>query len=257
MLVSMTSSTPNRVKIGIPWRTSEEEAEQDRPKIESYEAAVREAGAEAVLLPLGDPAGLAGLLAGLDGFVLPGSPADVEPEQYDARNTGLSEPADKPRERTDWAVLEHALRERKPVLAVCYGCQSLNVYLGGTLVQDVRWETGTTVAHRRKDVSPETKEDPVHEVKFLAGSRLASLHGGERAVVNSSHHQSVLKPGRDLKITGRSSDGIVESVEWTGDGNWVVGVQWHPERMKGDQLAQRLFSDLVAAVESHVRTAAK
>jgi putative glutamine amidotransferase len=257
MLVSMTSSTPNRVKIGIPWRTSGEEAERNRPKIESYEGAVREAGAEAVLLPLSDPEGLAGQLEGLDGFVLPGSPADVEPEEYGARNTGLSEPADKPRERTDWAILEHALREQKPVLAICYGCQSLNVYLGGTLVQDVRWETGTTVPHRRKDVTPEAEEDPKHEVRFAAGSRLASLNGGERAVVNSSHHQSVQKPGRDLRITGRSSDGIVESVEWAGDGNWVVGVQWHPERMKDDALARRLFLELVAAVESHVRTTAK
>ncbi len=253
----MTSSTPNRVKIGIPWRTSEEEAKQNRPKIQSYEDAVREAGAEPVLLPLSDPAGLAGQLRKLDGFVLPGSPADVEPEQYGGRNTGLSEPADKPRERTDWAILEHALKEQKPVLAICYGCQSLNVYLGGTLVQDVRWETGTTVAHRRKDVRPEASVDPEHEVKFLAGSRLASLNGGEQAVVNSSHHQSVLKPGRALKITGRSSDGVVEGVEWTGDGNWVVGVQWHPERMKGDALAQSLFSDLVAAVESHVKTTAE
>ena len=253
----MTSSTPNRVRIGIPWRTSQEEAEQNRPKIQNYEEAVQEAGAEAVLLPLSDPAGLAGLLDGLDGFLLPGSPADVEPEEYGARNTGLSEPADKPRERTDWVILEHALRERKPVLAICYGCQSLNVYLGGTLVQDVRWETGTGVAHRRKDITPEPKDDPEHEVKFLAGSRLANLNGRDQGMVNSSHHQSVLKPGRELKITGRSSDGVVESVEWTGDTNWVVGVQWHPERMKGDPLAQSLFSDLVAAVETHVRSTAK
>jgi len=257
MLVSMTLSTPMRVRIGIPWRTSQEEAEQDRQKIQNYEAAVHEWGAEAVLLPLSDPAGLAGQLESVDGFVLPGSPADVEPELYGARNTGLSEPADKPRERTDWAILEHALRERKPALAICYGCQSLNVYLGGTLVQDVGWETGTAVAHRRKDVSTEAKQDPEHEVKFLAGSRLAKLNSGERGVVNSSHHQSVLKPGRELQITGRSNDGIVESVEWTGDANWVVGVQWHPERMKGDLLARNIFSDLVAAVETRRKTTAE
>ncbi len=166
---------------------------------------MREAGAEAVLLPLGDPAGLAGLLEGLDGFVLPGSPADVEPEQYDARNTGLSEPADKPRERTDWAVLEHALRERKPVLAICYGCQSLNVYLGGTLVQDVRWETGTTVAHRRKDVTPEAKEDPAHEVKFLAGKPV-----GESAWRGASGGEQLASPIGAETRTGFEDHGAFE-----------------------------------------------
>ena len=162
-----------------------------------------------------------------------------------------------PRERTDRVILEHALREQKPVLAICYGCQLLNVYLEGTLVQDVRQETGTTVAHRRKDVTPEAKDDPKHEVRFADGSRLAEMNGGPHGVVNSSHHQSVLKPGRELEITGRASDGIVEGVEWTRDKNWVVGVQWHPERMKGDALAGKLFTELVAAVEAHRKATAK
>ncbi len=131
------------------------------------------------------------------------------------------------------------------MLAICYGCQLLNVYLGGTLIQDVRGETGTTVAHRKKDVALERPKDPEHEVRFEAGSRLADLAGEAKAVVNSSHHQSVEKPGRELRVTGKAVDGIVESVEWTGDTNWVIGVQWHPERMTGDALAERLFSELV------------
>ena len=253
----MTASTSNRAKIGIPWRTSGEEAAQNRPKIQNYEDAVRKAGGEPVVLPLSDPAELAGRLDGLDGFVLPGSPADIEPEKYGAVDLGVSAEADEPRERTDRAILEHALREQKPLLAICYGCQLLNVYLGGTLIQDVRSETGTALAHRTKDVTPEPKDDPEHQVRFEAGSLLAKMNGGETGVVNSSHHQSVLHSGRGLKITGRASDGIVESVEWTGDGNWVVGVQWHPERMKSDALAQKLFTGLVGAVEAHRKSTAK
>jgi putative glutamine amidotransferase len=253
----MTDSTDNLPQIGIPWRTSQEEAEQNRPRIQNYEDAVRTAGAEPVLLSLGDPAGLAGRLDGLDGFVLPGSPADVEPGEYGAANKGLSEPADAARERTDRAILEHAFREKKPVLAICYGCQLLNVYLGGTLIQDVRSETGTTIAHRKTEVVPEAKDDPLHDVRFEADSRLAGLAGGTKAVVNSSHHQSVQVPGRQLKITGHGSDGIVESVEWTGDANWVVGVQWHPERMKDDALARKLFSEFVVAAAARGISAAK
>ena len=75
-------------------------------------------------------------------------------------------------------------------------------------------------------------------------------------MVNSSHHQSVEQAGKQLKITGHASDGIVESVEWTGDANWVVGVQWHPERMAGDALAEGLFEDFIAAARQARKAAA-
>jgi putative glutamine amidotransferase len=252
----MTPASPNLPRIGIPWRTSQEEGEQLRPKVQDYEHAVREAGGEPVLLSLKAGAELTDQLASLDGFVLPGSPADVEPKEYGASNQGKSEPSDVPRERTDRTILEHALVEKKPVLAICYGCQLLNVYLGGTLIQDLRSETGTTTAHRKKDVWPIALSDPKHEVRFEPGSRLADMAGESHAVVNSSHHQSVDQPGRQLRITGKASDGIVESVEWTGNENWVIGVQWHPERMTGDRLSQQLFSGLVKAAKSATKAGA-
>jgi putative glutamine amidotransferase len=246
----MTPASPNLPWIGIPWRTSQEESQQNRPKVQDYETAVQQAGGEPVLLSLGAEAGLKEQLASLDGFVLPGSPADVEPKEYGANNKGKSEPPDLPRERTDRAILDHAFKEKKPVLAICYGCQLLNVYLGGTLIQDLRSETGTSLPHRKKDVWPIALKDPMHEVRFEAGSRLAEMAGESQAVVNSSHHQSVDQPGRQLRVTGKAEDGIVESVEWIGNGNWVIGVQWHPERMPADPLAQRLFSELVKAAKS-------
>jgi putative glutamine amidotransferase len=250
MLDSMTPNGPNRARIGIPWRTAQEEEAQNRPKIQEYENSVRQAGGEPILLPLGDPVRLAGQLASLDGFVLPGSPADVEPSEYGAVNHDKSAPADLSREHTDRAILSHALESRKPVLAICYGCQLLNVYLGGTLIQDLRSETGTNIPHRKKDVVPEPPKDPQHEVRFIAGSLLARLAGSTQAEVNSSHHQSIERPGRNLRVTGLAEDGIVESVEWTGEANWVVGVQWHPERMPGDALASKLFEEFVAAAQA-------
>ena len=252
----MTPDNANRPKIGIPWRTSEEEATANRPKIQNYEDSVRRAGGEPVLLSLNAQDRLAGQLASLDGFVLPGSPADVNPTEYGAVNHGKSEPADAPRAHTDRAILDHAFAEKKPVLAICYGCQLLNVYLGGTLIQDVPSETKAPVAHRKKDVTPEPPDDPRHEAKFEPGSRLTTLASGAAAVVNSSHHQSVEQAGKQLKITGHASDGVVESVEWTGDANWVVGVQWHPERMAGDPLAERLFEDFIAAARQASKVAA-
>jgi len=249
-------STASRPRVGIPWRTSQEEAENNRPKIQNYEDAVRKAGGEPVLLPLSSRDELRHLLPSLDAFVLPGSPADVEPGEYGSVNRGFSAPADLPREQADRAILDHAFAEKKPVLAICYGCQLLNVYLGGTLVQDLRAETGTRTPHRKKDIAPEAKEDPIHAATFEPGSRLAAISGNTRAEINSSHHQAVAKPGKNLRATSHASDGTVEGVEWTGDSNWVVGVQWHPERMFGDAFSERLFRDFVTAAASARNTVA-
>ena len=249
---SMNPETLNRPRVGIPWRTSTEEAEYNRPKIADYEEAVRKAGGEAVLIPLCDTVEQRKLIPSLDAFVLPGSPADVEPAEYGQVNRGKSAPRDLPRENTDRAILRHAFAEKKPVLAICYGCQLLNVYLGGTLIQDVRSELGTETPHRKKDLSPEPQDDPVHGAKFLPESRLADLAAGERARINSSHHQAIGKPGKNLRVTAHSTDGVVEGVEWTGDSNWVVGVQWHPERMFGDAFSERLFRDFLAAARGAV-----
>src|SRR5258707_1295880 len=248
MSAAMTSGrTSTRPRVGIPWRTSREETQRNHPKIKNYEDAVRRGGGEPVLLTLSDPLAVDRVLPTLDAFVLPGSPSDVAPAEYGALNRGLSEPADLAREATDRAILKHALAEQKPVLAICYGCQLLNVYLGGTLVKDLRTETGTTTPHRKKDLKLEPKDDPRHTASFEQGSRLAAITGGQRGEVNSSHHQAVATPGRDLRVTARADDGTVEGIEWTGDANWVIGVQWHPERMFGDAAAERLFANLVAA----------
>ncbi len=249
---SMSPETPNPPRVGIPWRTSEEEAANNRPKIANYEDAVRRAGGKPVLIPLRDRAKQLKLIPNLDAFVLPGSPADVEPGQYGETNRGLSAPADFPREEADRAILAHALSDKKPVLAICYGCQLLNVYLGGTLIQDVRSELGTTTPHRKKDLSPQPREDPIHGAKLEPESRLAELATGERAKINSSHHQAIAKTGKNLRATAHSPDGVIEGVEWTGDSNWVVGVQWHPERMFGDAFSERLFQDFVAAARGAV-----
>src|ERR1700740_925992 len=240
-----------RPRVGIPWRTSQEEAERNHPKIKNYEDAVRKAGGEPVLLPLSNSQELAEALPGLDAFVLPGSPADVDPAEYGAVDRGLSAPADSAREETDRAILKHAFAEKKPVLAICYGCQLLNVYLGGTLIQDLRTETGPAPRHRKKDLvpegKPEPKDDPAHAATLESESRLGRLAGTSHAVVNSSHHQAIHEPGKNLRVTSHASDGTIEGVEWTGDANWVTGVQWHPERMLGDAFSERLFSDFVAA----------
>jgi putative glutamine amidotransferase len=240
----MPPETVDRPRVGIPWRTSAEEASNKLGKTKNYQDAVQAAGGEPVLLSLQEPGKLKGLLATLDGFVLPGSPADVNPSEYGAVDRGKSAPADVPRETTDRTILEHALGEKKPVLAICYGCQLLNVYLGGTLIQDLPTETGTTMPHSKDDLKS-------------SASRIAGIAKSRGAQINSSHHQAVEKPGKNLRVTAHAPDGTIEAIEWTGDENWVVGVQWHPERMVGDAFSERLFSDFIAAARNARGTLAR
>jgi len=65
--------------------------------------------------------------------------------------------------------------------------------------------------------------------------------------INSSHHQSIERPGEKLRVTARGTDGIIEGVELESPEDWVVGVQWHPERMPDDSFAQKLFAEFVGA----------
>ena len=243
----MTTARNDAIRVGIPFRTRIEwlAGAAKSGKIEYYYRAVRDAGGEPVPISLAlDPTALGRLADSLDAMVLPGSPADVDPARYGEARQAKTAPVDEARERTDWALLDHALSTGKPVLAICYGNQLLNVYRGGSLIQDIPSEpaaAGTFLAH-----SAEQGDYPEHPVHLAAGSRLASLAGSAQARVNSSHHQAIRAPGRGLRITARAPDGVIEGVEWDADSNWIVGVQWHPERMAGDAFAAALFRALVA-----------
>jgi putative glutamine amidotransferase len=246
----MATETHSRPRVGVPYRTAKEELNGDDRKYEKYLIALREADTEPVRVSLHlSPEELSVLTQTLGAFVLTGSPADVDPALYHAARHPRTEDGDPLREKTDWALLKHAFAEEKPVLAICYGIQSLNVFLGGTLVQhisigDVSSEVKTTIPHWLRE-QPKEKEFR-HAVRIEAGSRLARLAGSAEAGVNSSHHQSIREPGNNLRVAARAADGVIEAVEWTGGPQWVTGVQWHPERMAGDELARALFRELAA-----------
>jgi putative glutamine amidotransferase len=241
----MTPAQTAKPRIGIPYRTRNEELSNKRDSYDKYLSAVQSAGAEPVEISLAlPPAELLQLAASVDGFVLPGSPADVEPSLFHAARHPKSAAADLDRERTDFALLGLAVAEHKPVLAICFGVQSLNVFRGGSLLQDVPSEIPSSIQHSwTGHLGPE----PHHTVTFESNSQLAQLAGSTEARVNSSHHQAVLEPGKNLRIVSRAPDGVVEALEWAGDANWIIGVQWHPERMVAtDPLSQSLFRALVA-----------
>ena len=245
----------NSPRIGIPYRLASEEEAGNREKIEPYATAVEQAGGEPRLLSLFLTREELGRLAGeLDAIVLPGSPADVDPARYGETPRAETAAADLRREQTDMALLDWAFAEGKPVLAICYGIQLLNVYRGGTLVQDIPNELRGSLTHQwdRERGVPE----PHHPARLVPGSFVSRLAETAETVVNSSHHQSIRMPGRNLRVTAKSPDGVIEAVELESRSHWVVGVQWHPERQRnessnevdsGVRLARALFRDLMRA----------
>jgi putative glutamine amidotransferase len=248
---STLGSRSQPLRIGIPWRTTEEQRQGERKKLNYYFESVRKAGAEPVDVDLDQsPSALTSQLNDLDGFVLPGSPADVDPARYQAAKHPKSAAADANREQTDGQILDHSFKTGKPVLAICFGCQFLNVYQRGTLIQDLKSERSEVLPHGDTDLPPGAKKgDLQHEATFEPGSLVARLNGGPTGTINSSHHQAIDKPGKDLAVTAHAPDGTIEAVEWKGGAGWVVGVQWHPERMPEDAFAHALFTDFVAAAE--------
>jgi putative glutamine amidotransferase len=240
-----------RPRIGVPWRTSVEEAHGRRRAYDRYLRAVREAGGEPVEVSLAlPPAEVSRLAATLDGFVLPGSPADVEPRRFGGAAHAQNAHPDKRREHTDGGMLNHALVSGKPVLAICYGAQLLNVHQRGTLVQDIPSEMGNAMDHD----GGARRSESLHPIR-IQSRQLAELAGGWRARVNSSHHQSVGKPGQGLRVAARAPDGVIEALEWTGGPGWALGVQWHPERMCNDPFALALFRRLVKEAQGRERKA--
>ena len=240
-------SPDNQPRVGVPYRSTNEELSGAREKYTRYLQAIEEAGGRPVEISLQlSPNELKARVSEIDAIVLPGSGADIDPARYGAPRHPKANPPDPQRENTDFALLEHAFAEGKPVLAICYGIQSLNVFCRGSLIQDIPSEMETKIQHPwdRSAGAPE----PFHPVRLEAGSRLRELAGSAEARVNSSHHQSIREPGKNLRIVAWASDGVVEAVEWAGgDTPWITGVQWHPERMVGDALAHALFRGVVEA----------
>jgi len=226
-----------------------------------YERAVQAAGGEPVIIDVtGTNSEIAQAVKLCDGVLLPGSPADVDPEKYGATRHTKTASADARRDNADELLLQDAYNMRKPVFGICYGLQSLNVWRTGTLDQElpegVNHEAGRKVAQ-------------AHQVRVEPQSKLAAILRDAGALpevdaiampVNSSHHQAPGVLGDGLRLVAWCpEDGVKEAVEGTAPDHFVLGVQWHPERTYEDDAASRaLFRAFIqAAAEWHAQLANK
>jgi putative glutamine amidotransferase len=181
-------------------------------------------------------------LSKLDGVLLPGSSSDIDPARYGESPHARLGKMIPDRDTLDFALLEHSERARLPVLGICFGAQSLNVFRGGTLIQDIPSLVSGPVFH---DDHGEPQQPARHAVRMSDGSVLARLAGSDVVEVNSFHHQSVGLVGANLRAVATAPDGVIEAIEDVS-GRFVVGVQWHPERgFKDDAFARALFTEFV------------
>lgn len=231
------------VHIAIPEPISTDMAYNQRT-LPQYFLALHAAGVKPILVPLHERQDrVARLLAGVQGVLLPGGHADVDPQRYGEEATAACGAADPARTAVDELLLQDAFGMRKPILAICLGAQSLNVWCCGSLIQDLK----TKVNH-----NPGSDVAEAHPIRIAPGSRLAGLvprGEGVEPKVNSSHHQAIRVPGDNLRVTAVSpEDGVIEAIELDSPDHFVLGVQWHPERTYStNALSRAIFGAFVQA----------
>ena len=167
------------------------------------------------------------LVRSLDGIVLTGG-VDVHPKFYKSPVLNYLGAPDKFNEKRDIfeiAVFEISQQHKIPLLAICRGMQLVNCILGGSLVQDV--------GNISSAIHQFNKQDKAHGITIVSDTLLFSIIGVQRTVVNSAHHQAIDILAKGLKVNAVADDGIIEGIEWANKDahSFLLGIQWHPERM--------------------------
>jgi putative glutamine amidotransferase len=212
-----------------------------------YLEALKAVGVPAERLRVMTPAALGSVgeaIAGATGLVLCGG-VDVDPARYgettrpDAGVEVLAE-----RDELEWQLLTGARERRLPVWGVCRGLQTLNVFLGGSLWQDLPSQRPGALEHSQ----PVPVDALVHAVQANAETALGDRLSQDIALVNSRHHQAIRELAPGLRAAAVSSDQLIEAVEGADADWWLRAVQWHPENLVGLAQQRRLWLDFAEAV---------
>lgn len=210
---------------------------------EAYVNAITGAGGVPVILPSLEGIGNVNILIqNIKGLLLAGG-GDVDPAHFNEEPSPKLGEITPARDKFEIVIAKAALRKKIPILGICRGIQVLNIACGGTVIQHIPAEIKKPLKHSQK--AP--RWYPTHKVFLEKTSLLFSICETEYLNVNSYHHQAVRDPAPGFKVTGVSSDGIIEAVE-NPKYPFVIGVQWHPECMTGkDGMSRKLFKAFVNA----------
>ena len=171
-----------------------------------------------------------------DALIISGG-GDINPNVYGQDINDKTTRISDQRDLTELGLLKSAEKNNTKTLAICRGNQLLNVYKKGTLYQDLSDAGFTDIKH---DKPFEDARSHIHDIEIYNDSKLYSLFQKTTISVNSIHHQGIDLLGKDLKITAKSSDGVIEGIETTNQ--WeAIGIQWHPENMVDDKYSKLIF----------------
>ncbi len=207
------------------------------------ESIARAHGAGAVITPVS--ASPQELIGQFDGFVLTGG-ADLDPALYGGRMHASIYGLNAERDAFELEIARQLVAAGAPLMAICRGVQVLNVALGGSLVEHVPDEYGSSVIHRS-----ESFDQVQHAVTLQEDSNLARLIGSAQFSCASFHHQSIRHPAPGFDVVGTAEDGVTEAIE-SAQHPQIIGVQWHPEfTAHKDRLQQGLFDAFVKLARRH------
>jgi len=238
--------------IGIPSRHDRSGNYRLSPvnaQAEPYLKATVQAGGIPFMIPLNLPRPALRRLYDLaDGLMLTGG-GDVEPTLYGAQTHRTQGDVQPDRDAEEILLAQWAAADEKPLLAICRGIQVISVAFGGTLWQDIPSQLPDAELHHY--IYNKTGSNPsdflAHAVNLADDSQLAQILQSNTVWTNSLHHQAVKTVENGLRVMGRSTDGIIETVEKPGH-PFFMGVQWHPEMLVEHlESARAIFRAFVAA----------
>src|SRR5215813_2016369 len=181
--------------------------------------------------PVGGAMDAVELVSRMDGFLLTGGLANVEPHHYNAPAFPPDEPVDPARDALVLPLVRACIAERVPVFGICRGVQEINVALGGSLHYRIHQLPGKNDHRmpRSEDVTQEEIYRLKHMVRLTPGGLFRSLVGRDEMMVNSLHGQGVDRVGKGLVVEAMSPDGVIEGLRYDDAMQFIVGVQWHAE----------------------------
>ena len=215
------------------------------------------AGAIPVSIPaLGSAIDVKKLVENLDGVLLPGGRANIEPRHYGGPPFPDDEIIDPGRDATVLPLVRACVDRGVPVFGICRGIQEINVALGGSLHYRIHLLPGKEDHRMRRDL--DTIEERMalrHSISLTPGGFLEGLVNRSEVMVNSLHGQGIDQAANGLEIEAVSPDGVIEAVRLTGAKSFTVGVQWHAEwGLEEHELSKQLFKKFGEAAREHART---
>jgi len=242
-----------RPKIGITMRL---EIETRRFYLgRDYSEAVEAAGGDPLhigLIPKREF--IASVLSGMHGVLLPGSDTDVDPHLYGEEPHPNLKRVVPEKDETDRLVIEEAEKLLLPVLAICYGMQALNVSRGGSLIQDIESQVDGSIKHEQGVPLARGSHRLSFNDSWILAGEASGLAAKSDLRVNSHHHQAIGTIGERLEAAAFAADGVIESIQDVREGNFVLGVQWHPElSWSSDPLSAAVFEKFVESCRGRIR----